>query len=242
MDQKIAVFDSGVGGLAVLKQAKKALPNEDFLYFADNRNAPYGNKTANEICTLVCDRVDKILCAKPKAVVIACNTATSTCMHKLVERYPKTLFVGTLPVVDKVAKPCLVFVTKGTAESSFGVQVAKQKDVYLFELQKGAKMIEDCCTDNEFKQYLDDMLGGINLFAFKSMVLGCTHFIHKKHVFASFGLPVYDNAKKVADDLKKSLEQKGLAKKHGPKGSVTFALTDNGEQQFKKYIGFFNKL
>ena len=49
MDQKIAVFDSGVGGLAVLKQAKKALPNEDFLYFADNKNAPYGNKTANEI-------------------------------------------------------------------------------------------------------------------------------------------------------------------------------------------------
>ncbi|MBQ9716314.1 MAG: hypothetical protein IJV77_07935 [Clostridia bacterium] len=120
MDQKIAVFDSGVGGLAVIKQAKKALPNEDLLYFADNKNAPYGNKTAKEICTLVCDRVDKILCAKPKAVVIACNTATSTCMHKLVERYPKTLFVGTLPVVDKVAKPCLVFVTKARQSHLLG--------------------------------------------------------------------------------------------------------------------------
>ena len=79
----IGVFDSGVGGISVLKEAMKYLPNEKFIYFGDNLNAPYGDKTEEEIYNLTEKAVDYLSSKNIKALLIACNTATSAAVSKL---------------------------------------------------------------------------------------------------------------------------------------------------------------
>ena len=92
--QQIAVFDSGIGGISVLAELKKVLPQESFFYFADIKNAPYGNKTSEEIKDLMrlyCqDFIDKNF----KALVIACNTATSAAASALRKEFPQFLIFG----------------------------------------------------------------------------------------------------------------------------------------------------
>ena len=83
MQRPIAVFDSGVGGLCLLKKARQLLPQEDFLYFADNKNVPYGNKSQSQIEMLVEQNLQKIFLHNPKVVLIGCNTVTATCLSSL---------------------------------------------------------------------------------------------------------------------------------------------------------------
>ena len=88
----IAVFDSGVGGLSVLKPLTQLLPFEDFVYFADNLHVPYGDKPVEEVKNYLFRSIEKILACQPKAVVIACNTATSLFIDELRKTYPDELF------------------------------------------------------------------------------------------------------------------------------------------------------
>ena len=183
MQRPIAVVDSGVGGLCLLKKARQLLPKENFLFFADNKNVPYGNKSKKELDELAQANVQKMLLYNPKAIVVACNTVTTNCIDQLQEQNPDVVFVGTFPDVANIKKPCIVFATQNSVNSQKFVQLAKQKDVYVFALKQGAQLIEGGCIDDEFKKYLDFCLSGINFFAFESIVLGCTHYIHKKRVF-----------------------------------------------------------
>ncbi|WP_170927418.1 glutamate racemase, partial [Gottfriedia acidiceleris] len=84
---RIAFFDSGIGGLTVLNEALKKLPNEDFLYFADTLHVPYGTKSKEEVSTFVKKSVEMIIKEDVKALVIACNTATSIAVNELREMY-----------------------------------------------------------------------------------------------------------------------------------------------------------
>mgnify|MGYP001854479297 CR=1 FL=1 len=88
----IGVFDSGMGGISVLHAARRLLPNENFLYYGDNGNAPYGSRTVEEIRRLAGTAIDQLLDRGVKAIVIACNTATSAYAEILRARL-------TLPIV-----------------------------------------------------------------------------------------------------------------------------------------------
>ena len=99
---KIGVFDSGLGGLSVLKEMMRVLPNEDFLFYEDSLNNPYGVKDEEELLEITSKIVDYLLDHDCKIIVIACNTATTCCMKALREKYPDTIFVGTVPAI-KVA-------------------------------------------------------------------------------------------------------------------------------------------
>ena len=94
---KIGVFDSGIGGLTVLEEMVKVMPNEDFLYFGDSKNCPYGTKELDELMSIVSRIVDYYVSVGCKIIVIACNTATTKCMKLLREKYPELIFVGTVP-------------------------------------------------------------------------------------------------------------------------------------------------
>ena len=241
MQRPIAVFDSGVGGLCLLKKARQLLPQEDFLYFADNKNVPYGNKSQNQIEMLVEQNLQKIFLHNPKVVLIGCNTVTATCLSSLQKQYPNVLFVGTLPSVDKCKKPCLVFATQASINSVGFGHLSKQKDVFLLALKQGAQMIESGCSNDDFKKYLDYILSGINLYSFGSMVLGCTHYLYKRKVFESFGLPVFDNLNQVATQLVDALQFKNLCKNSKVRGGVSFFLSDNSASEYKKYMNFYRK-
>ncbi|MBR2303437.1 MAG: aspartate/glutamate racemase family protein [Clostridia bacterium] len=240
MQNKIAVFDSGVGGLVLLKRLQKLLPYHDFLYFADNLNVPYGNKTQKEIESIVSCNMQKILSFKPQGVFVACNTATSLCVADLQTKYPSIIIDGILPDVANVPKPCIVFCTKATADSK--KIIGADKDTFVFPLESCADMIEKGCSDVQLKTYLEKVFSGFNLFGFKSIFLGCTHYVHKKQVFESFGLPVFDNVGKVAQSFANKIKMNGLNKKTKMKGKVSFFLSDNKEKEYLKYLDFYAKL
>ena len=118
----IGVFDSGIGGVNVLKEIVKILPNENYLYYSDSKNNPYGDKTDQEILE-ICDNIIQYLIKKKcKAIVIACNTASAKAVKLLREKYPKIPFIAIEPAYKMVHdfsydKPTLVMATKGTIES-----------------------------------------------------------------------------------------------------------------------------
>ncbi len=86
-DKPIGFFDSGVGGISVLKEAFKLLPKEDFLYYGDSKNAPYGTKKVEEVKALTFNATDFLMNKGIKALVVACNTATSVTINDLRENY-----------------------------------------------------------------------------------------------------------------------------------------------------------
>ena len=102
MDFKVGVFDSGIGGLSILSELEKVLPNEDFYYYGDSLNNPYGEKSDEELFKITSEVVDYLINKGCKLIVIACNTATTRCMKYLREKYQDITFVGTVPAI-KVA-------------------------------------------------------------------------------------------------------------------------------------------
>lgn len=102
MNQKsdyIAVFDSGVGGISVLRQLRKRMPNEKYLYFGDSANAPYGTKSSQEVRNLAVAVADRLVKQGVKALVVACNTATAVAIDTLRKTYPDLIVVGIEPAL-----------------------------------------------------------------------------------------------------------------------------------------------
>ena len=97
MDNKnrpIGFFDSGVGGLSVMREALKIMPNEDYIYFGDSKNAPYGIKSVEEVRELTFKAVEFLLNKGVKGIAVACNTATSAAVADLRKMYPNLPLVG----------------------------------------------------------------------------------------------------------------------------------------------------
>ncbi len=106
MNQKsdyIAVFDSGVGGISVLRQLVKQMPGERFLYYGDSANAPYGTKTVAQVQELSLAVAEKLMVQGIKALVVACNTATAAAVDLLREKYADLIVVGIEPAVKLAA-------------------------------------------------------------------------------------------------------------------------------------------
>ena len=105
-NRPIGFMDSGVGGISVLKEAVKVLPREDFIYYGDSANAPYGTKSSKEIKELTFKAVDVLMGYDIKALVVACNTATSSAIRDLRVKFPEMPIIGIEPAV-KPAVVCL---------------------------------------------------------------------------------------------------------------------------------------
>lgn len=95
----IAVFDSGVGGISVLRQLKKQMPHERYLYFGDSANAPYGSRPTQQIRELALQAAEYLVGQGIKALVVACNTATTAAIETLRQRYPDLIVVGIEPAL-----------------------------------------------------------------------------------------------------------------------------------------------
>ena len=95
----IGFFDSGVGGLSVMREAISIMPNENYIYFGDSKNAPYGTKSLEEVRKLTFDAVEFLLMKNVKAIVIACNTATSAAIEELRNKYTYIPIIGIEPAI-----------------------------------------------------------------------------------------------------------------------------------------------
>ena len=100
----IAVFDSGVGGLSVLRHLRKLLPKENYIYFGDCANAPYGSRTTQQVRELTIAAAEKLITEYPiKALVVACNPATSAAIRDLRAQYPQLIVIGIEPALKLAA-------------------------------------------------------------------------------------------------------------------------------------------
>ncbi|MBQ3437777.1 MAG: glutamate racemase [Fusobacterium sp.] len=191
---KIAVFDSGIGGLSVLHLALKKFPNENFLYYADSDNVPYGIKTKEEIINFVDNAIQFMLKKNVKAIVIACNTATSAAIQEMRKKYSIPL-IGMEPAVKKAVdffgnKRILVIATpltvKGKKMQDLIQKVDKEHLVDLIALPKLVSFAEEGKFEEKNKdiiKYLQEEFKNINFENYSSMVLGCTHFNYFKDSF-----------------------------------------------------------
>ena len=103
IEDYIGVFDSGVGGISVLRHLRRLMPGERFIYYGDSANAPYGTRTKEEVKCLSLAVAEKLMARGLKALVVACNTATSAAIGDLRERYPDLIIVGIEPALKLAA-------------------------------------------------------------------------------------------------------------------------------------------
>lgn len=185
IDCPIGVFDSGVGGISTLRVLAKMLPKEDFVFYGDSFNAPYGNRSPEEVISLSNKVVDKLLDESVKAIVIACNTATSSAKPFLVKRFPSIPILGIEPAlkeaIDNGKKNILVLGTSLTLTMpKFQTQLAKFRDNYRINtlpcpgladlIESGGGRLP------EIGLLLKKLLTPINKGKIDAVVLGCTHY------------------------------------------------------------------
>lgn len=184
---RIGFFDSGIGGLTVLHQAVKLLPKEDYLFYADTLHVPYGEKTKEEVREYIFEAVDFIAAQKIKALVIACNTATSIVIEELRGHYDFPILgiePAVKPAIEKwegKQKKVLVLATSLTLKEKKFIDLVHRIDhgdiVDSLALPGLVRFAEDFEFDEKkIIPYLEKELSAFNLQQYGTVVLGCTHF------------------------------------------------------------------
>ncbi len=213
----IGIIDSGIGGVSVLREILKQGINANFIYYSDSKNNPYGDKSNDEVYSIVKDIVNFLLEKGCVAIVIACNTASAMCVKRLREEYPDTIFIAIEPAYKMVHDynpkgKTLVMATKGTLASEKFLALFNKYDnnrTILLPCSGLAELIEE---GNEVKidRYLDD-----NLSRYKdidNVVLGCTHYpLIKDNIRKVLGdIKFFDGSLGVSKELVRQLEFRGI--------------------------------
>jgi glutamate racemase len=223
MGKPIGIFDSGIGGTSIWKEIHQLLPNEDTIYLADSKNAPYGEKSKEEILQLSIKNTELLLQMDSKLIVVACNTATTNAIDYLRTAY-QVPFIGIEPAIKPAAihtktKKVGVLATKGTLASSLfhntakmhasGIEVLEQEGRGLVELiEKG--LVDSKQAEDLLRQYVAPMLDK-NI---DCLVLGCTHYpylIPTLKKIVPKNVQIIDSGQAVAKQTKAVLEKSQLA-------------------------------
>ncbi|MBO4452973.1 MAG: glutamate racemase [Clostridia bacterium] len=234
----VAVFDSGAGGIGVLREVKKALPAERFFYFGDTANAPYGEKSDAEILRLTSFHAARLLLSS-KALVIACNTATALAVSSLRERYPDRVIVGMepalLPALAVAPRPrVLVLATPATLGSAKFRRLLEKANAQATVLPVAAAelvpLVESGLADApKTDETLQKLLAPYLSPRPDAVVLGCTHFpFAARAILRVVGddVPLFDGAAGTARQLARALGEKGLLSPSGERGGVFLSSSD----------------
>ncbi|HYF81579.1 MAG TPA: glutamate racemase [Clostridia bacterium] len=241
----IGVFDSGIGGLTVLKEAIKMLPHENYLYYADTKNVPYGTKPKEEVRGYIFDAVDFFAGKGVEALVVACNTATSIAINDLRKRYSFPIIgmePAVKPAVEKVDdRRVLVLATPITVREKKLHDLVERLDsediVDLHALPGLVEFAEKFVFDEETViPYLLDEFSRYDLREYGAVVLGCTHFVFfRKHfeMILPEGVDIIDGNMGTVNRLKNLLENRGLS--FEGKGEIEFYCSGEKETDDSKY-------
>lgn len=220
---RIGFFDSGIGGITVLHKAMKLLPDEDYIYYADTAHVPYGEKDKEQVRKYVFQGVEFMVSQGIKALVIACNTATSVAVGDLRGKYDFPV-IGMEPAVkpavehlDGTNKRVLVFATELSLKEDKFQNLVKKVDrqhivdyIPLPGLVRFAERYEFDSPD--VVHYLTDVLSVIPLTCYGAVVLGCTHYPFFKDMFERLlpeGMLIVDGNTGTVKNLKRILVQRG---------------------------------
>ncbi len=240
-DGVIAVYDSGLGGLSILRELQRLLPHERLHYFADNIHMPYGPRPLREVRGFALLIADHLLHLPAKAVVVACNTASAAALHELREAYPQGVFIGMEPAVKPAAaesrrKRVGVLATQATFQGELFESVVERfaRDVVVVRQPCPglAEFIENHPPDHPVLDVMVEkfvtplVADGVDM-----LVLGCTHYALVKDVIERIAGPevtVVDPSPAIARRTRAVLEEAGLLRTEGA-GEVV--VTVSGERE-----------
>lgn len=237
-DLPIGVFDSGVGGVSVLREMVKLLPHEDFLFFGDSANAPYGTKTADEVRKLTMQHAASLYSKGIKALVVACNTATSAAIRPLREKYTDIPVIGIEPAVKPAALLCpgpvvLILATPMTVAGEklhhLTDQFSDQASFLPVACPGMMEFVEEGKADSpEVLDYLRTLLTPYLEKHVDAIVLGCTHYPFLREQIrqvAGDDIPILDGSEGTARQLRRKLEEAGLLSDRNLPGQVHFEMS-----------------
>lgn len=234
---EIGVFDSGIGGVTVLRELIKIMPNEEYIYYSDSGNNPYGDKSQEEITKLADNIVKKFIERKCKCIVIACNTASAMSAIQLRKKYPQVLIFAIEPAYKMVWNyapngETVIMATKGTIKSErFNILYNKYNNhkTYLMGCSGLADLIEKG-EDEKIEKYLKKHFEGLETV--DNIVLGCTHYpLIKDKITKVLNKKVrfFDGAPSLASHVSDCLKEYDLLAENGePK--VTFIDSSESEE------------
>ncbi|MCK5392848.1 MAG: glutamate racemase [Candidatus Omnitrophica bacterium] len=237
-NRAIGVFDSGVGGLTVLKEIEKLLPNENIIYFGDTARVPYGNKSKSTIVQFSTENILFLLKEKVKMVVVACNTSSSLALGYLKDIF-KIPIIGVIEAgVNKALTVSLnrrvgVIGTKSTIDSKSYQNLIKSKDKKTVVFGKSCPLFVPLVEEGLLKGTLVNETISLYLSRFikdkvDTVILGCTHYPLLKNPISDYlkNVNIIDSAKEVAIHTKGVLAENDLLNCKNIRGEKVFYVSD----------------
>ncbi|MDR0645808.1 MAG: glutamate racemase [Elusimicrobiota bacterium] len=241
-DRAIGIFDSGLGGLTILKEVRKILPKENIIYFGDTAHVPYGSKSKETVTTYSLDIASFLESKKVKMILIACNTASALSLEA-VKKHIKVPVLGVItPGAKRAAaasknKKILVLGTESTVKSQAYPKHIKQIDKTVDTAQRACPLfvpiieeglLEGNITDAAIRHYLEPA----KIFKADTVILGCTHYpVIKKRIARIFGknVTLVDSAQEIAKETKSLLTKNACLKTSG-KAKVHIYASDSPDR------------
>lgn len=239
--QPIGIFDSGIGGTSIFKEIHHLLPNENIIYLADSKNAPYGNKTPADIINLSEKNTDFLIAQNCKLIVVACNTATTNAISHLRKKY-NIPFIGIEPAIKPASlqtktKAIGILATRGTLSSALfhetmnlysdGIIVVERNGEGIVPLIEAGK-VDSIEMTNLITTYTKPMLDA----HIDYLVLGCTHYpylIPQLLKIIPKEVTIIDSGNAVARQTKAVLEKNKLLNMSTFKPNFSFYSNHNTE-------------
>ena len=242
-NRPIGVLDSGLGGISVLRELVKLMPGEDFIYYGDSANAPYGTRTPEEVIDLTKKDVEFLLERGAKAIVVACNTATSVAIKELRAAYEEVLpVIGIEPALKPAVKAkehskVVVMATPMTlSQTKFNSMMHIYEDdanIIKMPCPGLVEYIESGVLNGPvLDAYLEKQFAPYDKAEIDAVVLGCTHYplireVIQKHLPGVF---VYDGGFGTAKQTKRRLAERGLLSDRESGGKVEIFNSRNTEE------------
>ncbi|TVR78647.1 MAG: glutamate racemase [Chitinophagaceae bacterium] len=254
--QPIGIFDSGIGGLTVASDISKYLPNEDIIYFGDTAHLPYGDKSTQTIQSYSKRIVEFLLEKKCKAIVVACNSASSMAFDFLAENFSEKclLFNVIDPITDSIIKnksikKVGVIGTKATIYSGIYENILKEhrSDLVVASLSTPllAPMVESGYFNNKISRtIIENYLKYPDFENIDGLILACTHYpLIKNDIKKVVGnnIQLFDSTDFLADQLKENLSKNKILNTSKTKGKTSFFVSDWTESFAETASIFYGK-
>ena len=254
---RIGFFDSGIGGMTVLYEALRLMPDEDYIFYADTLHAPYGEKPKDTVRKYIFNAVDFMASQGVKALVIACNTATSIAVDDLRQKYDFPI-LGIEPAVKPAVKRCerkrkkvLVLATHLTLKEEKFHNLVKRIDNHHMVESLALPGLVEFAENFEFGKekvapYLRQALSEFDLKQYGTVVLGCTHFPYFTDILREIfpnDVDIISGNAGTAKNLKRTLEVK--SQMNGGTGDILFfksGVKVEDEETLTKYQKLFPML
>jgi len=254
VESPIGIFDSGVGGLTVVSELFRILPQEDIIYFGDTAHLPYGSKSKEAVTRFSLAIVNFLKARKVKTVIVACNTASSFALSPLREK----IDLPVIGVIEPGAQAAIdstrnfkigVIGTEGTIKSKAFEEALKKihRNVRVFSqaCPLFVPLVEEGWLDEpETSQIAEKYLTPLKDKGIDTLILGCTHYPLLKELLSRImgqGVSLIDTAEATAKDVKRSLGEKNLLRKVNYKPVYKFFVSDDPEKFLQLGMRFLGK-